>query len=501
MPEWRPTNLLKRIETLFDNFQHLAKNPVLLFTANRYVAYALTFIKGVLIARFLGPNFFGIWGFLMLVNQYLSYTSLGIQYAINVDLATESAEQNKDEKIAVAFTLTTLIMVLLSLLGLGIWGSNFPVFSKYSFNQYAMVLSLVAGLNHFLQLFANIYRVYGHLLRIAIGEFISALLPLLSVLVFRGDALIFALLWAMIISRIISCIIFLVKPPFRLLLSLDFQNIRHLLSLGIPLLFYNISFYLIMISGRTIVSTFYSVEIMGYYSLANSITTASMLGLKAIAWVVFPDVLSRVHSDVPNKRVASTVRRVNDLYGTAVFLCVVILALFLPLLFLFLPEYKPVEKTLKLLLLSQTMLSASFGYNCLAIAREKQIKVAGISLIAVAVVTCSGILGAYLGFDFVWIAICMFLGTFVFALLQIRLGIAMLKQESATGIVEAIGLGKIVASILFLVGTFLGYPILSVVVALGSFVLLDRKKLRLLLKFLLGKVDVKEKQTEQFGHN
>lgn len=472
--------------------QRVLQNPVLLFTASRYVGYGLQFVRGMLVAKLLGPYLLGVWGFLMLVRQYLSYTSFGVQYAVNIELAIDSLTDptRRQMIIRVALTSTLLIAGLLSLMGLGVQVVGIPLFKKYSFNQYALALGVIAGLDHLTQVFVNVYRVYGKLFRIAAAELFTAIVPLVVALMFRGETLVWALLAAIALSALVGISIFTVRAPFEISFSLDLRYMRHLLSTGIPLLIYALSFYLITTAGRTIISIFYSVEAMGYYALANTITTATLLGLNAVIWVVFPDILSRTREGLVDEVVAKTVQKVNDLYGTSVFLAVFGMILALPLLFLFLPQYKSVEGTLDILLLSQAILSLSFGYNCMAIARKHQRKVAGISLIAVVVVTGLGLLAALFKFHYVWIAISILAGSFVFTTLQARLGARILGRYDVQTqhFKTVLPLGSFVSVLVLLVGVLSGHTMLGGLIGLAVFVITSKEKLELLWSFGVQKM-------------
>lgn len=470
--------------------RRLSKNSVLLFTVSRYVGYGLQFVRGILVAKLLGPYLFGIWGFLTLAQQYLSYTGLGLQYAVNVELATGSITDSAEQKeiIGVALTSTTLIACLLGLLGVGIGTLDFTLFDKYSFSQYAPILGVIAGLFHLQQLLTNIYRVYGKLTKIMIGELLSAAVLLLVVLVVRGEALIWVQLGAVALTLLAGIAIFMTNPPFGIYFSLDIRCLKRLLSIGIPLLIYNMSFYLIAVAGRTVISVFYDVETMGYYSLANSITTATLLGLNAVAWVVFPDILSSTRKGLPDETVIRMVKRVNDLYGTSVFLVVFGMILVLPLLFSWLPQYQLTEGVLGVLLLSQAILSISFGYSCVAIARKKQLAVAGVSLIALVVVIGLGLVAAILKFDFVWIAVAVFLGTVVFVVLQARVGTRLLHRgRLQTGYFTSIlPWGSLIATLFYFIGSMTGYRSFGVI-GMFIFVLSNLRLLEQVWRFAFQK--------------
>jgi hypothetical protein len=158
------------------------RNRVLLFAINRYVGYGLQFLRGMLVAKLLGPYHFGVWGFLMLVRQYLLYTSLGLEYAVSVELATGSTagDDQQEEIIRVALSSVITIAGFLILCGTVVQALGVPSFEKYSFSQYALALVAVVGLTHIRQVLTNVHRVYGNLIRIGAGELLTAALPLLA---------------------------------------------------------------------------------------------------------------------------------------------------------------------------------------------------------------------------------------------------------------------------------------------------------------------------------
>ncbi|MEI7849330.1 MAG: hypothetical protein WCK35_26260, partial [Chloroflexota bacterium] len=123
------------------DFRRVLKNPVLLFMTNRYVSYVLLFVRGILVAKFLGPTMFGVWGFLMLVQQYLAYTNLGVQPALNVELSTEDASSElRAELMGTALIHTLMIFCGLVFFGFVIQANSIPLFEKYSFNHYTLAL-------------------------------------------------------------------------------------------------------------------------------------------------------------------------------------------------------------------------------------------------------------------------------------------------------------------------------------------------------------------------
>lgn len=247
------------------------------------------------------------------------------------------------------------------------------------------------------------------------------------------------------------------------------------------------------IAGRTIVSISYSVETMGFFAMANSITTATLLGLRAVIWVIFPRVLSKTRHGMPENEVATTVEKLNDHYGTAVFLVVFAMILSLPFLFLILPQYKPAENVLIVLLLTQAVLSVVAGYNAVAIARKKQLLVAAISLAAVGFIVIFGGVFAWLHWNYIWVALAMLGGGFLYTFLQAHLGSRLINKTNSSReyLSSILPVGSLIAIALIIIGIFTGLPWLFSALGLLVFVLTRRHAIGRLLAFSFAKLATK----------
>lgn len=466
----------------FSHLANLFQKPTFLFVVNRYFGYMLQFVRGILVANFLGPFFFGVWGFLLLVNQYLSYTSLGLPYAINVELAIDDTANTQHQTRLIGYTLTFTTLLLVVLAGIGglIQYLPIPLFTKYSFGQYALSSMLWVGFTHLTQVYANIYRVYQRLGRIMAAELLLAILPLVPLFFFTGEQLIQAMLMAMIVASALAVAIYTIRAPFPIQPLWDWSLNQKMLTIGLPLLIYNLSFWMLMIAGRTIISIFYSVEMMGYFSLANTLTSATLLGLNTVAWVIFPTILAKTRLGLPQEQVYQTVKQVNTVYGTAVFVAVLGMILLTPLLFMLLPEYQPAAKVLVILLLAQALISTTYGYNCVAIARKQQLRVALMAVIAVVVVVGLGLIAAVLNFGMDWIAMSMLVGAAVFAFLQAQLGHRIIfgQQKSEHYWQQALPIGILLAIFAILTGQIVNYPFFFTLIGLVIFILTSFSQLQ-----------------------
>ncbi|MEZ4711348.1 MAG: hypothetical protein R3A44_29400 [Caldilineaceae bacterium] len=406
------------------SIQPVKSRDVLLYTISRYAGLIVLLLRGVLIAKYLGPTLFGIWGFVTLLQQYLAYTNLGIQHAATVELSNKNINDPtwQSRLMANALGLTIILAAILILAGMIIHISNISIFAKYDFSHYAFLTLLIAALSHITTLFVSTYRIYGLIYRIAAFQFIDAILPLAALWFLPTPVLLPALLGTMVVSQIIGIILFLIRPPYRISFQFQRASVLHVIFIALPLLAYNASFNLITAIARTVLSTYYPVEIMGYYSLANSLTNAVLLGLRSIVFVLLPEVIHNTRPDLPDEIAGKAAYDVNVLYGISAFLLAYLLIIILPLLFYIIPDYQPAQNTVAILLLVQAVLSLSFGYNAAALSRGYQLTVAKLSCLALAIVGMLSLAIAYFQFEFYWIAVAVLIGSLIFTILQNRLG-------------------------------------------------------------------------------
>lgn len=484
---------MNRSATLKPLISRIQQSSIFVFVVSRYISYFVLFFRGILIAKFLGTFLFGIWGFLMLTQQYLAYTGLGLPYAISVELSVESLnDKGKQAKyIGNSLFLTAVISLILIGIAALIHVENLPIFTKYNFQNYVFLISLVVGLNHFFRLFINIYRAIGSLWRIIVAEFLNALIPLIVLLIYRDSpSIIIALLLSLAGSNLIGVGILSIKSPFPITPQFDFELIKYTVSKGIPLLIYNLGFALIFIAGKTIVSIFYSIEELGVFTLANSITNAVLLGFQAITWAVAPSILMKTRTQIPDTQAREIVDKVNELYSTTVFLIVYCIILSTPLLTLVLPEYAAVIPLLNILLLMQAVLSVVFGYNSIAIARNHAPTVARISIVSAMIVIIVTAAIGYLHFPLLWLALTMLVGSLLFVVFQARLGARLMNngQLPPKYLLSILPPENFLVMFFFIIGSFVGYSSIFGLIGLALFLSFRLSSLKKVWQFAMVKI-------------
>jgi O-antigen/teichoic acid export membrane protein len=268
-------------------------------------------------------------------------------------------------------------------------------------------------MGHFQEVFVNIFRINNNLAPIIYSEFLIALATLVIIPFFSKLALINAVLssWVAALAIAIALYLFLYKKKIKY----NTVYLKPLFQAGLPLLLFIFSYNLMGLIIRTLIGLFYGTVWMGYFSFANSLTTAIMLSFNSITWLMYPAVIAKLGDpelmgiELQNYLISFT-RKLSLIVFAIICLAIVVM----PLLFMFLPKYLPVKGALTILLLNQVVFNAGFGFVSLAIGRKSYFQIAGVSLISVAICFIFGLSFSYLHFSIEWLAISNLLGSLFF---------------------------------------------------------------------------------------
>jgi O-antigen/teichoic acid export membrane protein len=354
------------------------KNPVVIYLITRYLTYAIQFVLSIFIALKLSPYTFGIWSFLLLLLSYFQIFNFGISNSINVLTIQNKNKHIKTNRIVSnAFFLTSIMGVLILIICVLtlLFGENF--FLKYNVSSEFYVICIIAILLHFNNLFMTIFRVKNELKEISIYQSFIPFFSLLSVLIFKDEVLLYTLLVVYVVGHIFSLILFIKKKivtvKFKNSISLDYCI--KILKKGFYLFIFNLSFQLLIVSLRTIVSVFFTVEEFGLFNFSYTISNSIILLLEAIAFIIFPKIIDKFHSS-NNEEIEKIINLVKINYVTASNLLVYVAILFFPALIHFTPNYGNAYLGLNLVALSIIVQSQTFGYNAFLIAKNKEKQIA-----------------------------------------------------------------------------------------------------------------------------
>jgi len=361
-------------------YKKIITNKIFHFIGSRYVTYFLQFVNSLLIAVNLGLYYLGIWGFIMLVTQYLNQSNFGISHSVNAIISINKRREWYVQKV-IGTSLTMLGILSLVMIVLFIINElcNFNFGSKYNFSTYAPFVIIIGVLGYFNTLFSNIFRVYGRLYEIAFNQTIFPILTLFSVIIFRKENLLWALIIANTIAFLSSFIMYLLRCPIKLKMLFIWKLIIKIQIKGWYLFIYSLSFYLIVISTRSFVSAYYGVEEFGSFTFSFSLANSILLLLQAISFLIFPKLLNRFAIS-SEKETFDILTSVRDTYIVVSHGLIHFAIMLFPCLLLFLPQYQNTANVFNMIALSIVLYTNCFGYQGFLIAKGKERKLSVLSL-------------------------------------------------------------------------------------------------------------------------
>lgn len=406
------------------------RNKVVLFLFSRYGTYFIHFINSLFIAVYLGPYYLGVWGFISLITQYLNHINFGISHAVTAIISVNKSKEFYVQKIiGTSLTLLIVLSFIVALIFMANEVFNFNLGSKYNFSTYAPVVLLIGVLSYFNSLFTSIFRVYGRLFEIAFHQTVFPLLILLSILFFKKDELLWALVGANFLAFLAAFVMYLIKSPVKLKPIFDFRLFKRIQIKGWHLFVYNSSFFFIIISTRSFVSGFYSVEEFGYFTFAFSLANVVLMLLQAFSFLIFPKMLNRFAIST-NDQNTELLKKVRDAYVTTSHLLVHLAIVFFPLFLLLFPQYQSSSEAFVLIALTVVLYTNSFGYSGLLIAKGYEKKLGNLAFSALLVnIIFALVLIKLFQVPFTLVILATMISYFIYVYAQGRMGRSMLGLD------------------------------------------------------------------------
>ena len=467
----------------------LLKNKIVLFIVSRYFSYFLQFLNSLVVAYVMGPFFLCVWGFVLLILNYMNFGNFGIELALNVKLSTgdfsNKAEHEKLASNAVLLTLFTsffylIIAAVLTML-------NVPLFKKFEFEAYLLPVLLIACLNFFNVLFLNICRAYSVYGPISFFQTIVQLLQLPVFFFFKESTLIWALLGAMLVANAVSIVYYLKRLPLHLVFKIDWSTKKQLFLKGMSLLTYTLSFYILMLSTRSVVGYFYEVEKMGLFTFSSNLASALIVGLSSLEFVLFPKMLNKYSSEDISDATVSKLNEVRYLYMGTAFLVVLLGVLGYPLLLLFFADYQSTLTSFALLVIAQVLISSGFGYGALIVSRAKERYLILHGCIAFVLnLVLSYLLKKAFHAEYDVMPLSLLVAFFYYEYMVVKKGRYLLKQSSSVWLVikDVVPLGFLVPMLSLLAAALTPYYMVFAILALVLFLGLNKQLFSLLLVYV-----------------
>lgn len=359
----------------------LLTNKVFLYISSRYVTYVIQFISTIYIAIDLGTYYFGVYGFVLLLISYLSNLNFGITHSATVLLVqNKNDEQKIKDIVSNSILLVTIISLFVLILSLFYNIFQFNYFEKFNIDKYFWFVPIIAITGHFNVLFQTIYRFRNRLFEIAFYQSFRPFLVFVSIFLATEENLLYTVLSCYTIGELISFFIFILRRGVPFAVKFSFKNCKELIAKGLYLFIYISSYAMIVISTRTFISYYYSVEDFGFFTFSFSLANAILLFLHAFAWIITPKVLDKLNSNIKGE-IILTIEKINTNYNTFSYLLLFVTISIFPYLLNFYPEWKETLLTLNITMISIIVSSNAYLFSSFLMSKNKERLLSIISVI------------------------------------------------------------------------------------------------------------------------
>ena len=349
----------------------VVKNASFRFVFLKYLSFGILFLNVFILNTKLGLYYFGIYAFYKLILSYSSYSNLGINYALNI---LPSNKQNVSQKyINDLFTNSFVYNIIFSLLSITIFfyvQKNYAYVEKFKVDEYFWYLAFIYIIRQFNIIFVSYNRLVDNINLLNLNYILPAIIELLLLCFTKteGWALFINILYFFGLSQFILLVInlfFLIKSnfiPAKIYLNWFF------LKKSLHQLIYNLSFYGIWLTTKTVFSKYLTIEDYSEFSFISSVIEALFLSTGAITFLMLPKLLNKI----ANLKEYKSLLDFNKVYNSTNSLLCVFGLLLIPFLNLFFPEYSQVEEYFCALLLAQFFLNSPFTFNTIFINKGEE---------------------------------------------------------------------------------------------------------------------------------
>ena len=463
---------------------YIFKNKNILYLLTRYFTYGIQFLVSIYIAISLGPYYFGIWGFILLLINYFAIFDFGIANAVNLLII-----QNKDNQQKVERYFTTgliFVSVLNFLVGIFfLYNFFYPldIFIKFDLTGQTWLICLIVMNINYSNLLMHLFRINNKLSQISFYQSVVPILLLIAVFVFEGESLLNNLILCYVFGNILSLIFFVSGKILPVLRKPKLTDLNDIFKRGFFLFLYNVSFYLIILSLRSFISAYYSIEEFGLFSFAFTLGNSILLFLQAISFLIYPKVVS-VLNKLENDKVLESLRNLRRIYLTLTYLMLFIGLLITSVGIEFVPKYINSFKMIGLCSLTIVLYSNSFGYGTYLISKghERINALISISCLMINIVICY-ILITYLRFPYELVIFATMVAYFIYTYLTVyftKRNIGFKSQSIMSNLLDCFGINILVPYLISLVLIVFNYKSLTFV-PLVIFILLSKRDILFLL--------------------
>ena len=301
------------------------------FVAIKFFALALSSTRSLLLAALLGPKSYGLFGTLILVQQFLSFAALGMREGVTVRLARAHDSPVGVLRVygsALACGGGAGLVVLIAL-----WIAHFFMDGPGEYLGWVGVISMLSILNEIL---ININRDQNNLNKIAWLEVVYNTVPLGVALWLWKDLTIAPILGALAAGLLINVTIYLATLPRTRVRHFRWRVAKQLLAIGFPLTTLSAATLLVNSIYVVLANRMKLGDTLGLIVFANTACTMVLFALNTVAWAATARSMRRLYAEQSSQTERFRAERLRTAFRlgivTATLVCLSTAAVFMVVL-------------------------------------------------------------------------------------------------------------------------------------------------------------------------
>lgn len=406
----------------------LLKSGSLIYVVLRYVTYALTFINVLLLAKYLGGYEYGIYSFILLVINYMSYSNFGINDSLNTEYAKYKHRKISKNIWDTAWSLNLIVSLIAVAIFFLICLFNNNLFSEYKFGEYAVLVILTCLLQNLERIYITFYKLHGKLIKLNIQQILPNLSIFILIIIFTSRITISIIVWTLFITNLISLVIFRFGLPSKPRFIISLRLAKTLLIRGISLLLYNFSYYFLILLASSMVSMEFSVVEFGCFSLSNSIANGVIMAGGAFLFIFYPKILNAMHRS--KNECAQVISRIKSIYVVGIdIICILSIPAVVGISY-FYPQYSiSLVRIYSILMIGKCINNSTTGYSAYLIANKKENLMTLYALISALIEWCIIRLFILCDLGMEFLALSVIVGSFIYTTLVVITGVKALYGQ------------------------------------------------------------------------
>jgi len=428
--------VLRKVINMLTKLKNIVKNNklsvIFKYSFIKYIALIIGFLKEIVNARVLGPELLGVLGNLLLILNYLSYANLGILYSMNREyvLYKDKDETKAREVIDTSFTSLVILSIFFIICG---FLSRLFMFKGVT-GQYLVVIFFIGIFQQFKMFFINYFRLVDDFRKINFIELINNAGSFLLIILFIRDYKINAVLYSMVICGGITLIYGVINCE-KLKISINYHILKDLINIGIPLLIYNLGFYILTTVDRIMILRYLNYEELGYYTFSNQIVSATLVFISSILFLYYPKAIKilNMNENFDKKKVyISTKEYTKYVELLGVLLCIVGVIFIKPFVNIVVPNYKPSINIYRILVVGTIATQICYFANVFIVSNRKQIYLILLQFVTIMLSIILNYIFLKLGFHVIGVSMATMITNIIYSVVQYFIFLKLLNQNKSS---------------------------------------------------------------------